>query len=240
MSSTNVLIVHAHPEPRSFIAAMRDVVRDHFQSQGCSVTVSDLYAMEFNPIASARDFGGRKNEDYLVYSLEQRHGCATQTIAPDIAGELEKLIAADLIVFSFPLFWFGTPAIMKGWIDRVFVSGTCFGGKRLYENGGLKGKKALAVFGLGGRSHMFGDGSLHGDLEFGMMRHFFQGTLGYVGMDVYEPFIAWHVPYIDEAARKRILVDLGEALNGLETRPILPMPSTQNFGPTFEPMRAAE
>ena len=239
MRGQRVHIVHAHPEPRSFIAAMRDVASEHFEAAGAEVTISDLYAKGFDPVASATDFGSRANEDYLVYSLEQRHATNSGTLAPDIASELENLLAADLVVFTFPVFWFGPPAILKGWIDRVFVSGACFGGKRLYETGGLRGKRALAIFGMGGRPHMFGSGSLHGDLELGMMRHFFQGTLGYVGFDVLEPFVAWHVPYIDDAARGDLLDDLRADLAGLATRAHLPMPRTSDFGPTFEPLDAS-
>ncbi|MBA5790674.1 NAD(P)H-dependent oxidoreductase, partial [Escherichia coli] len=72
---------------------------------------------------SAADFGVRKNPDYLVYALEQRENVAAHAIAPDIAAELDKLAACDLLILSFPLFWCSVPAIMKGWIDRVLVSG---------------------------------------------------------------------------------------------------------------------
>ena len=68
----NVLIVHAHPEPQSFTAALRDKAVETFQAQGHQVQVSDLYAMNWNPVASADDFGARENPEYLVYALEQR------------------------------------------------------------------------------------------------------------------------------------------------------------------------
>ena len=55
MSSTNVLIVHAHPEPRSFIAAMRDVVRDHFQSQGCAVRLASSVRRAMSSASSSID-----------------------------------------------------------------------------------------------------------------------------------------------------------------------------------------
>jgi putative NADPH-quinone reductase len=52
----HVRLVHAHPEPRSFGAAMRDTMRSAFESRGDLVTISDLYAMRFNPVASSADF----------------------------------------------------------------------------------------------------------------------------------------------------------------------------------------
>ena len=87
----NVLIVHAHPEPQSFTAAMKDAAVQHFQQQGHSVTLSDLYAMQWNPVASAADFSTRANSDYMNYALEQRANAEAESLAPDIAEELAKL-----------------------------------------------------------------------------------------------------------------------------------------------------
>jgi len=81
---------------------------------------------------------------------------------------------------------------------------------------------------------MFGPNSIHGDLEMGMLKHLHQGTLGYVGMDVFEPFVAYHVPYISPEERQDILVNLERTLQSLDTRPTLPMPDLSKFGPRFE------
>jgi NAD(P)H dehydrogenase (quinone) len=78
-----VLIVHAHPEPRSFTSAIKDEIVREFEAAGCEVRVSDLYAKRFNPVASADDFANRAQADYLVYALEQRHAHAHETLAPD-------------------------------------------------------------------------------------------------------------------------------------------------------------
>lgn len=118
-----VLIVHAHPEPQSFTAALRDQAIATLEGLGHEVQVSDLYAMNWNPVASAGDFSSRENPDYLVYALEQRLGVKKQSIAADIQGELDKLLWADLLILNFPIFWFSAPAMLKGWIDRVLVSG---------------------------------------------------------------------------------------------------------------------
>lgn len=209
-----VLIVHAHPEPQSFTAALRDQATATLQAQGHEVQVSDLYAMNWNPVASASDFTSRENPDYLVYALEQRLGVKSQSIAADIQQELDKLLWADLLILNFPIFWFSAPAMLKGWIDRVLVSGVCYGGKRFYDQGGLAGKKALVTVTLGGREHMFGEGAIHGPLE-DMLRPILRGTLAYVGFEVLEPFVAWHVPYISDEARQAFLVGYGQRLQGL-------------------------
>ncbi len=228
-------LVHAHPEPNSFTAAMRDVIMATCEAEGHTVTLSDLYAMNFNPVLSAADFGERRDTDHLTYALEQRHNWQTGTLAPDIAAEINRVMAADVLGFTFPLHWFGTPAILKGWIERVFISGPFYGGRRIYGDGGLKGKRAFAAFALGGRPHMFGDGAIHGQLVDGMMKHFFQGTLGYTGLAVHQPFIAWHVPYIPDDERQQLLTDLATYVRDLEAQPVLEMPDLKDFDDRFQP-----
>lgn len=230
----NVLIVHAHPEPQSFTTALKNLAVEQLSHAGHQVVVSDLYAMNFNPVASAADFNSRKNPDYLVYALEQRINYENQTIAADIAAEVEKVKAADLIIFSFPLHWFSVPAILKGWIDRVFVSGLTYGGKRFYDQGGLKGKKALLSFTLGGREHMFGDTAIHGEIET-MLRPLLRGTLYYVGMDVLPPFIGYHIPYIDQAAREQILKEYSDYLRNIEDLKPLEFPTLDQFDDKLYP-----
>ena len=200
----NVLIVHAHPEAQSFTTAMLKTAVDELTRAGHSVEVSDLYEMEWNPVASADDFGTRKNPDYLTYALEQRHAYEAGSIAPDIAREIEKLKKADLVIFNFPIYWFSVPAILKGWIDRVLISGLCYGGMRFYDQGGLKGKKAALSFTLGGRPHMFGEDAIHGELDV-LLRPLLRGTLAYVGMDVLPYFAGYHIPYLKPEAREEIM-----------------------------------
>ncbi len=230
-----VLIVHAHPEPQSFTAALRDQAIATFEGLGHEVQVSDLYAMHWNPVASAADFSSRENPDYLVYALEQRLGVKKQSIVADIQGELDKLLWADLLILNFPIFWFSAPAMLKGWIDRVLVSGVCYGGKRFYDQGGLAGKRALVTVTLGGREHMFGEGAIHGPLE-DMLRPILRGTLAYVGYEVLAPFVAWHVPYISDEARQAFLVGYERRLQGLVDEQPLVFPKLEQFDEALYPL----
>jgi NAD(P)H dehydrogenase (quinone) len=230
-----VLIVHAHPEPQSFTAALRDQAAQTFRAQGHEVQVSDLYAMGWNPVASADDFSHRENPEYLVYALEQRLGVKSGSIAPDIQQELDKLLWADLLVLNFPIFWFSAPAMLKGWIDRVLVSGVCYGGKRFYDQGGLAGKRALVTVTLGGREHMFGEGAIHGPLE-DMLRPILRGTLAYVGFEVLEPFVAWHVPYINDEARQAFLRSYEQRLQHLSDDLPLSFPRLEQFDEALYPL----
>ena len=223
-----VFIVSAHPEPKSFNTALRDLSIRVLGDLGHDVRVSDLYDMGFNPVADAADFNDRQNPDYLVYALEQRHGYENKTLAPDILGEIEKVLWCDLLILNFPLFWFSTPAILKGWIDRVLISGLTYGGKRFYDRGGLKGKKTMVTITLGGRPHMLTDDGVHGRLE-DMLRHLLRGTLYYTGMSVLPPFVAWHVPYISDQDRGDYLQAYEERLGQLNDLEPLAFPSLDEF-----------
>lgn len=223
-----VLIVHAHPEPKSFSAALKRIAEEEFRLGGHEVIVSDLYAMGFNPVASASDFDNRADPDYCVYALEQRHSVQAGSLCKDIGDELEKLMWCDLLVLNFPLFWCSTPAILKGWFDRVLVSGKIYGGKRFYDRGGLRGKRALVSVTLGGQERMFGIDGIHGPLN-GMLRHLLQGTLAYSGLSVLAPFFAWHVPYVTNDERLAMLEAWREHLRDLERVPPLSFPSLDDF-----------
>jgi NAD(P)H dehydrogenase (quinone) len=232
----NVLLVHAHPEPRSFCAALKDRAVATLRDDGHEVEVSDLYAIGFDPVAKAADFACRRDPDYLNYALEQRHNEALGGLAPDIRRELDRLLRAELLLLVFPLFWFAPPAILKGWIDRVLLSGVTYGGRRFYDRGGLKGRRALIAITLGGRPHMFGPDAIHGPLE-DMLRPLLRGTLAYVGLEVLPPFVAWHVPYVTDEVRRGYLDAFADHLRRLDTLPPLPFPSLDAFDATMRPRR---
>lgn len=234
----NVLIVHAHYEPQSFNAALKDLAVETLAGAGHAVQVSDLYAMAWNPVASAADFGERKNPDYCTYALEQRHGAETGTLAPDIKAEIEKVEWCDLLVLNFPVFWFSMPAILKGWLDRVFVSGRFYGGKRFYDRGGMTGKRAMLTFTLGGQPHMFGPEAIHGEMDL-LLRPLQRGTLAYAGFAVLPPYVAWHVPYISHEARQDILRDYQGHLLALDAQVPLAFPSMDDFDERLYPRPTA-
>jgi len=229
-----VLVVHAHYEVQSFNAALKDLAVETLRGAGHEVRVSDLYAMSWNPVAAAADFAERKNPDYCTYALEQRHGFENGTLAPDILAEVAKVDWCDLLIFNFPIFWFSVPAIMKGWIDRVFVSGRFYGGKRFYDQGGMRGKRAMLAFTLGGQPHMFGPDAIHGEIDL-MLRPLMRGSLAYAGFDVLPPFAAYHVPYISHEGRQQILLDYRQRLLQLDTLEPLRFPRMEDFDERLYP-----
>ncbi len=231
----NILIVHAHPEPQSFTTTLKNTAIETLQNLGHHVEVSDLYAMNFNPIASRNDFMELGNPDYLNYALEQRHASKNQLLASDIQTEVKKIQSADLLILNFPMYWMSMPALLKGWIDRVFVSGIFYGGKRFYNHGGMAGKKAMLCFTLGGREHMFGENAIHGSMQ-SILAPIQRGTLAYAGFEVFPPFIAYHVPYISQEARQQMIADYQEYLENLESLQPLDFPKLEQFNDKLYPL----
>ena len=136
-------IVFAHPEPQSYGSSLLRTAGHTLRQRGHEVVVSDLYAMGFNPVASANDFLERRFPEQLHYDREQKHAVEHSAFAPDIQAEIDKLLWCDLLILQFPLWWFSVPAMMKGWIDRVFVNGVAYGKGRRFDAGGLKGRKGM-------------------------------------------------------------------------------------------------
>jgi NAD(P)H dehydrogenase (quinone) len=121
----NILIVYTHHEPSSFTAAMKNVALEQLSAQGDTVVISDLYGQGFTPVAQKWDFvttsGGHFN-----YMLEQKHAANLEmAFSPDIKAEMDKVLAADIILFITPLWWLGPPAILKGWFDRILATDLC-------------------------------------------------------------------------------------------------------------------
>ncbi len=230
----NTLIVFAHPEPQSFCAAMKNAAADVLKEEG-KVEISDLYAMRFKAVADESDFLKRENPDYFNYALEQRFAQKNGTLSPDIVAELEKIERADFLLFIFPLYWYSVPAILKGYFDRVFVSGKAYGGKRIYNKGGFFGKRAMLAFSLGGHKGLFGEKGIHGEIKT-LLKPILQGTLGYVGLDVLEPFVAYHIPYLSFEERQNILQHWQHYLNHLNEQIILPKPDLNLFDEKLNPL----
>ncbi len=169
-----------------------------------------------------------------MYALEQRHAVETGTLPADIRAEVEKVEWCDLLILSFPMYGFSLPAILKGWIDRVFVCGRFYGGKRIYDRGGMRGKRALAALSLGGRTHMFGREGIHGEMNL-MLCPLLQGTLAYAGFTVLPPFVAYHVPYISDEARQAILAQYRDTLLALDALVPLDFPRLADYDDTLRP-----
>ena len=183
-----VLIVHAQPEPMSMTQGLVEVSRQTLRQLGHEVVESDLYAMGWKAVFDERDFPVRAQSGRLSFIEESGHSYASGRQAPDIAGEQAKVLAADAVIFQFPLWWYGMPAIMKGWIDRVWAFGLAYGyqnaGNRYrYGDGAFKGKRAVLSVAVGGPASDYSPRGINGPLE-QLLFPITHGALYFPGFDV--------------------------------------------------------
>ena len=227
----NVLIVYAHPEPKSFNGAMRDIAVEALAKAGHEVVVSDLYAMRFNAVVGADDFTGeRADPDFLSIAREQTKACEAGALAPDIVAEQEKLRRADLVIFQFPIWWFGMPAILKGWADRVFARGFAYSAGRKYNTGLFRGKTAMVAATTGTSADTYAPDGIDGDM-LTVLWPIHNGLLRYTGFDVLAPFIAYMPGRIGPSERRACLGAYHERLLGLDNTPKLFFHPAEDYGP---------
>ncbi|XP_039102481.1 ribosyldihydronicotinamide dehydrogenase [quinone] [Hyaena hyaena] len=101
MAGKKVLIVYAHQEPRSFNGSLKKVAVDELSAQGCTVTVSDLYAMDFEPRATRKDITGAvSNPKSFNYGVEAYEAFKKGALTSDIIDEQKKVLEADLVIFQ--------------------------------------------------------------------------------------------------------------------------------------------
>ncbi len=213
----NVLIVYAHPEPTSFNGAMKDLAVETLTALGHAVTVSDLYAMGWNAVTGPADFAGDRAEpERMSIAREQTHAMETGTIAADIAAEQAKLSAADLVIFQFPIWWFGMPAIMKGWADRVFARGYAYLPGRKYDTGMFRGKLAMVAATTGTSADTYAPDGIDGDI-LTVLWPVHNGLLRYSGFDVIRPYIAYMPARESEAGRAAQLDGYRQQLGSLDS-----------------------
>jgi NAD(P)H dehydrogenase (quinone) len=207
-----VLIVHAHPEPQSLTRQLVDISRQTLERLGHRVLETDLYGMKWKANFDAADFPMRVDEKKLSFVSESGHAFTTGTQTEDVEQEQQKLLRSDAVVFQFPLWWFGFPAILKGWVDRVFAYGFAYGYKGAgntyrYGDGALAGKRALLSVAAGGPAADYGPRGINGPLE-QLLFPITHGTLFFAGMDVLPTFAVYGAGKMDEEdveAAKRVL-----------------------------------
>ncbi|MFI7448585.1 NAD(P)H-dependent oxidoreductase [Nonomuraea sp. NPDC049714] len=219
----NVLWVLAHPEPRSLNGYLATEGQRALRAEGHQVEESDLYAMNWNPTVDTAGYAHRPAARFQVAAAADR-AYKNGTQSADIRAEQEKITRADAIVIQFPMWWFGMPAILKGWFDRVWHQGFAYGlrgpnGEWIgYGDGFLAGKRALAVVTMGGPAWLYGERGIHGavgELLFPLQH----GTLFYAGAEVLPPVL---IPGAD-----RLTPEEGEtAAKELRER-LLAMPTTE-------------
>ena len=141
---------------------------------------------------------------------------ASTSFVPELKAEMDKLQRADLVIFHFPLWWFSLPAILKGWVDRVFAMGFAYGAGQRHETGIFRGKRAMLAFTTGGPPSSYAPDGANGDIPT-LLRHVQYGMLHFVGMDVLPPFIAYGAARVTDAERTAYLEAYRQRLSNIES-----------------------
>ena len=105
------LVLFCHPSADSFTAAVRDVVVEQLRIAGAEIRISDLYARGFQPV-----LGSRELEGYLDWPSNEK----------SVADDISDIRWCDTLVFIYPTWWYGLPAMLKGWLDRTMLPGVAF------------------------------------------------------------------------------------------------------------------
>lgn len=221
-SRKNFLVVFAHPNiSSSFNAAILDKTKKSILDCGHNLEVSELYQMNWNATAGKNDFRQHLNSEEIHLINEQQNSLKNNLYENDLKQEMEKLARADYLIFIFPLWWASCPAVMKGWIDRVFSCDFAWGMKNMFHKGLMLGKRA-AIFTSAGADE--GEYSPEGDQQASLtqtLSHIHRGSLAFCGFDVLPIHAIFEVEDCKEELRKDYLEKIGDIINNFGSAELL-------------------
>lgn len=188
-------IVFAHPGMDSFNHEILQQVKSQLDQEGIAYRVQDLYQSGFQPVFSASD----------MHNIEQGN------VSNDIEEEHQHITDADLLVMNYPVYWWSQPAILKGWIDRVFTDNFAFRYEKDGPVGLLSGKRAV-VFTTTRESE---EEIRRDGMDQVMEKQITDGVLSFVGYKpvAYRNFAA--VPYVSESERQQMVGEVRQLMNGV-------------------------
>lgn len=198
------LWVLAHPSAASFNAQLADAAVAGLRKDGWTVEFADLYRLGWNPLL-------------------------TEEGGDDVRTQQQHLRDADLVILQFPLWWYGPPAILKGWIDRVFEAGFAYdvcdpvtGRAQKYgPHAGLAGKRALAIVTAGDRRGSIAERGISGHID-DILWPLLHGTFWYTGMYALHPHLVTEVRNFDSANVADEINTLKDRLLTVMTEPPIP------------------
>lgn len=181
-----ILIVLAHPKSDSFNAAVCAALCESLRAAGHEIDIADLNREGFHPVLRGPE-------------LEE---LGTAPPLEDVRRYQQRILSADALAFIFPVWWFGLPAILKGFVDRVFREGFAFqftkGGR---VHGLLRHKKALIIGTAGASAALYRLFRFGGPLE----KTFGEWTLKMCGVRAVRQVLLHDVVNTNDAARERYL-----------------------------------
>jgi NAD(P)H dehydrogenase (quinone) len=186
-------VIYAHLNPFSFNHAIKEEVERLLKEMGHEVKVSDLYEMDFKAVLKPEDLN-------LMYS---------GTVAADVKVEQEKITWAERLILVYPIWWTGFPAILKGYIDRVFSYGFAYAIDEKGWTHPLKGRKALLI-----STHGQPEAIYHDRMYISLMDTQDVGVFGFCGMEVEHIFFPGITDSSDEL-RQEYLDSLTDTIKNL-------------------------
>lgn len=190
------LIIYAHPNELSFNNAIRETLVSELSANGLEYCERDLYSLGFNSTLSSNDFKAMHSGTQL----------------PDILQEQKHITEADVIVFIYPIWWAGMPAIVKGYIDRVFSHGYA------YRNNGtnieplLVGRRAIVINTMGSAYQEYYNSGMVEAIKLTVQ----SGILSFVGLEVVSHVMFGGVPSSTLEERQAWLLRVKEMVKRLK------------------------
>lgn len=191
------LVIYTHPNPKSFNHAVLETVMDELEHAGAEYEIRDLYAESFDPLLANSD----------IEALQ------TGITSEDIALEQKMISEADMLILIFPVWWFNMPAILKGYMDRVFSEGFAF---EITEKGvsGLLGGRRAAIFNTTGGTRDTYQNYGYGDA---FRKCVCEGIFRFCGMEVILQHFLYAVPAVSTEEREKML----EEVRGLMRKTVI-------------------
>ena len=183
------LVVYAHPNPKSFNHAILESVGERLGELNRTYDVRELYALKFNPVLAGDDFAALQKGK----------------LPQDIQTEQEYIRNAKTLLFIYPIWWFGMPAVLKGYIDRVFSYGFAYDiDPKIGLRGLLRDKKVMIINTTGGPEANYQKFGFNDALK----KTTEVGTFELCAMKVVMHKYFYGVPSVTDEARKAMLKEI--------------------------------
>lgn len=210
MATKRAHIVYAHIGPKSLNEFLRGKAVEILTRGGWTVTITDLYEVGFKCTADRSDFPFYTDS---VFSLQaaQAQAIRENRVPSDVLEEMNKLEAANLIVFQFPIYLMMAPATLLGYFDRVFFQDWAYGRRQA-----LAGKRVLMVSTAGLEEEVFVPGK-RGTWNSHLYGLCMEG-LAQLGVTVLEPIVMYGFPSISDDAKYQYLQKYEKCFREIDTR----------------------
>jgi NAD(P)H dehydrogenase (quinone) len=179
--------------------------------------------MDFDPVSDRRNFVTVASAGRLKQQEEEDYASRHAGFVLPLQTEMEKVSWCDVLILQFPLWWLGMPAILKGWIDRVFALGFAYGGGRYFGTGVFRGKRALCATTVGGSAAAYSDAGMYGPIE-PILYPIHHGIFRFLGFGVLAPFVVYGPARMTEMDRAGALATYRERVLTLGSTPLFMEP----------------